>query len=167
MKTAFPERDDRRYIIVEATEYAERYAPYFEKSQPTEPTVNLSFIDQEEQALEQLGVRIGTAAIEVFMGRRPQHHLAPWMTTGCYRTLEKQLEQAKAAIRYRQLHYPQAAHPRKPPASIRPRRIIVQKVADTAYEMSLLVTDDVRTRAIALRAERKRGRWKIATLAIA
>lgn len=167
MKTAFPERDDRKYIIVEATEYAEKYAPYFEKGQPAEPAVSLSFIDQEEQALEQLGVRIGTAAIEVFMGRRPQHHLAPWMTAGCYRALEKQLEQAKAAIRYRQRHYPQAPYPSKPPAVIRPRRIIVQKVAETAYEMSLLVTDDVRTRAVALRAERKRGNWKIAILAIA
>ena len=101
------------------------------------------------------------------MGRRPQHHLAPWMTAGCYRALEKQLEQAKAAIRYRQRHYPQALYPSKPPAVIRPRRIIVQKVAETAYEMSLLVTDDIRTRAVALRAERKRGNWKIATLAIA
>ena len=31
MKTTFPEGDDRKYIIVEATEYAEKYAPYFEK----------------------------------------------------------------------------------------------------------------------------------------
>ncbi|MGV3016931.1 Rv3235 family protein [Rothia sp. 88186D007BW] len=167
MKTAFPERDDRKYIIVEATEYAEKYAPFFEKGHPAEPEVSLSFIDQEEQAVEQLGVRIGTAAIEVFMGRRPQHHLAPWMTIGCYRTLEKQLEQAKAAIRYRQLHYPQAMYPQKPSAQIRPRRIIVQKAAPTAYEMSLLVTDEIRTRAIALRAERKRGNWKIVALAIA
>lgn len=166
MKTAFPDRERPPFIVVEADDYAKNYAPYFEKGRTIASPQNTPYISKEETAVERLGVRIGTACIEVFMGRRPLHHLSPWMTAGCYRTLSQNLSQAQPAIAQKLRDYPRI-EPNRAPALIRPRRVIVQKVADYAYEISLLVTDGCRTRAVALRAERKRGQWKIVTLLIA
>lgn len=166
MKTAFPDRERPPFIVLEADDYAKNYAQYFEKGRGTSQTQNLPYISEEEAAVERLGVRIGTACLEVFMGRRPLHHLSPWMTAGCYRTIAQQLSRVQPAIAQRLKDYPRI-EPNRAPALIRPRRVIVQKVAEHAYEISLLVTDGCRTRALALRAERKRKQWKIVTLLIA
>lgn len=165
MKTAFPDRERPPFIVVEADDYAKNYAQYFEKGR-TVKSPEACYISEEETAVERLGVRIGTASIEVFMGRRPIHHLSPWLTAGCYRTVSYHLTQAQTAIAQKLKDYPRI-EPHRTPAIIRPLRVIVQKVASTAYEISLLVTDGCRTRAVALRAEQKRGQWKIVTLLIA
>lgn len=166
MKTAFPDRERPRFIVVEASDYAKNYAHYFEKGRAATPSQDVPYISEEESAVERLGVRIGTACVEVFMGRRPLHHLSPWMTAGCYRTISQNLSRVQPAIAQKLKDYP-PIEPNRAPALIRPRRVIVQKVSAQAYEMSLLVTDGCRTRAVALRAERKRGQWKIVTLLIA
>lgn len=168
MKTAHPDHERRPFIVIEANDYAQNYAHYFERGKSTTMPQGTTahYISEEETAVERLGVRIGTACIEVFMGRRPLHHLSPWMTAGCYRTISQNLTQAQAAIAQKLKDYPRI-EPHRSPAAIRPRRVIVQKVANHAYEISLLVTDGCRTRAVALRAEMKRGQWKIVTLLIA
>lgn len=166
MKTAFPDRERPPFIVIEANDYAENYARYFEKGKASATPQDTHYISKEETAVETLGVRIGTACVEVFMGRRPLHHLSPWMTAGCYRTLSQNLAQAQSAIAQKLKDYPRI-EPYRAPATIRPRRVIVQKVAAQAYEMSLLVTDGCRTRAVAIRAEQKRGQWKVVTLLIA
>lgn len=168
MKTAYPDHERRPFIVIEANDYAKNYAQYFERGKSTAVPQGTAthYISEEEAAVERLGVRIGTACIEVFMGRRPLHHLSPWMTAGCYRTVSQNLAHAQSAIAQKLKDYPRI-EPHRAPATIRPRRVIVQKVAAQAYEMSLLVTDGCRTRAVALRAEQKRGQWKIVTLLIA
>ncbi|ORC18862.1 MULTISPECIES: Rv3235 family protein [Rothia] len=166
MKTSYPEWNRKRFIIVNADDYAQYVAAQKATSYHPTPIHMHSRVTHEERAVEQLGVRIGVATIEVFMGRRPLHHLSAWMTPGCLRAVGQKLERAQIAIAEYHYHYPRV-DPHRKPRQIRPRRIIVQRVAPTAYEMSLLVTDGFRTRAIALRAEKKRKRWKIVTLAIA
>lgn len=166
MKTTFPEPDRRKFIIIEADDYAQHFARQAEKQTAPAPAAEQPKISLEEKNVEQLGVRIGVAAVEVFMGRRPVHHLASWMTTTCYRTTQDQLARAQKAIQLYHYHYPRV-EPYRKPVQVKPKRIIVQKVSAKAYEMSLLVTDSFRTRAVALRAEKKRGQWKITVLSIA
>lgn len=165
MKTAFPDKDRNRYFMMDAAEYEERYAA------PSAPvTAGTALLEpgtpEEENAIEQLGITIGMAVIEVFMGRRPVHHLSPWLSAACYRTISQQVTATQELLTRT---FSPLTQPQKTPTATRisPRRIILQKVSPKAYEICLIVQDGSRARAIALRAEKSNYRWKICTIAVA
>lgn len=180
MITTYPEDENRPYFILEASEYAQHFTncqqaaagqlpsllPSSPADQPNYLPSQQTVSQSEEEVLEKLGISVGLACIEIFMGRRPLYHISPWTTADCYRSLSDQLKRAQEALNYRIKHFPHRYCSRSQ-QQIRPRRIIVQKVAASAYEICLLVTDDYRTRALALRAEIKRKQWKFTTIAIA
>ncbi|WP_421084603.1 Rv3235 family protein [Rothia nasimurium] len=166
MKTTFPEHDDRRFSAMDIDSYARSMAlgsrPQAEQSRVQAVPV----IDEEEAAVEQLGIRIGTASLEILMGWRPVHQLAAWVSPGCLRAFEKQVALVRQVIEERHRKFPPVKS-QVPPQPLKPCRIIVQKVSPVAFEMSLLVTDGWMTRAVALRADKVRKSWKITSLQVA
>lgn len=163
MKTTFPDHDRNRYIMVDADAYEELYTA----QQATAHLLPSSNNPEEEKAIENLGVTIGLAVMEVFMGRRPLHHLSPWLSTACYRSISNQVK-ATHHLLDTTFSPASANSPRNAPAQrITPRRIVLQKVSPKAYEICLIVQDSNRARALALRAEKSSHRWRICTITIA
>ncbi|GAA4791327.1 MULTISPECIES: Rv3235 family protein [Rothia] len=166
MKTAFPEHDRNRYCIIDATEYEEHYATYFER-QVKQPPNDPVYISAEEKSVEQLTLSIGLATVEIFMGLRPMHHLSPWLSQACYRRVHQQVQKVHEMVN-RTFKPPASSGPLQPRVHpVKARRIILQKVSPKAYEACLIVQDAQRARAVALRAEFLNRRWKITALDIA
>lgn len=165
MKTAFPEHDRNRYRLIDAVDYEENYARYCERPLP-EDTADPHYTSTEEKALERLVVSLGVAIVETFMGRRPLHHLSPWLSSDCYRRVERQVTRTHEMMNRTFLPAPAGGHAAQL-LPVAPRRVVLQKVAIRAYEACLIVHDSQRARAVALRAEYRNRRWKITTVEIA
>lgn len=171
MKTTFPFPDsssNQRLYALDAGDYARHFAP--EATLPASRAFlpqEGQTLDSQEREVEQLAISIGLASLEVFMGRRPCQHLKNWTSVPCYRRIERQVKKTHQILADASAHFPQLTLTNKPKPRLRPRRIIVQKASDQAYEISLLVSDNYRTRALALRAEKMRKQWKITALEIA
>ncbi|WP_237188461.1 Rv3235 family protein [Rothia nasimurium] len=166
MKTTFPEHDDRRFFAMDIDSYARALARGASSPRVSGVEHVVPVIDEEEAAVEQLGIRIGTASLEILMGWRPVHHLSAWVSPGCFRAFEKQVAVVRKVVAERHRKFPPVRSQLRP-QPLKPVRIIVQRVSSVAFEMSLLVSDGLMTRAVALRAEKVRKSWRITSLQVA
>jgi hypothetical protein len=85
---------------------------------------------------------------EVRSGRRPLHQLAPLVTPAVRRRLAGTLRQQDAP----------------PGGSVAIRRIVTTSPAVDVHEAVVLVDQGHRTTAVAIRLERRRGRWRAVDL---
>ncbi|PRZ04900.1 hypothetical protein BCE75_109139 [Isoptericola sp. CG 20/1183] len=93
------------------------------------------------------------AAVEVLRGERPAAHLARWVTP---QVLDQLVQRAR-------LVQAQRREPRTAvPVSV--RRIRTVRLGDGTAEATVVLEDDGRVRAAAVRLEARRGVWRVAVL---
>ncbi|WP_417233541.1 Rv3235 family protein [Arthrobacter sp.] len=100
---------------------------------------------------------VGLAAFESLSGIRPVHQLARWLEAGQYEKLRCRV----ALVAATQPDDGQRLH-----RNTAIRRTRLCPVAPGAYEASLVVAENDRVRAAALRVERRHGHWSVVELQI-
>ncbi|GAA5201316.1 hypothetical protein GCM10023346_45440 [Arthrobacter gyeryongensis] len=113
-------------------------------------------LDGEIRALAR---SIAQAAVEVLAGTRPAQQLSRTLDPGCLGALQHRaaLTRAHAAN-----HGGQSRVHRSPMV----RSVRVCAVNDGVYEASLVVSEELRSRAVAMRLEESNGAWKVTALEI-
>ncbi|MFE7507058.1 Rv3235 family protein [Promicromonospora sp. NPDC057488] len=102
--------------------------------------------------------RVVRAAVEVLRGERPASQLARWVTPQVYDQL---LERGRLMREARQVRPPR---PKAHPAAV--RRVRMVRLGATSAEATVILHDEGRVRAAAVRLEARRGVWRVAVLEI-
>ncbi|MFI8525674.1 Rv3235 family protein [Promicromonospora sukumoe] len=102
--------------------------------------------------------RVVRAAVEVLRGERPAAQLARWVTPQVYDQL---LERGRLMREARQVRAPR---PKAHPAAV--RRVRMVRLGATSAEATVILHDEGRVRAAAVRLEARRGVWRVAVLEI-
>lgn len=102
--------------------------------------------------------RVVRAAVEVLRGERPAAQLARWVTPQVYDQL---LERGRLMREARQVRPPR---PKAHPAAV--RRVRLVRLGATSAEATVILHDEGRVRAAAVRLEARRGVWRVAVLEI-
>ncbi|MFE5341166.1 Rv3235 family protein [Isoptericola sp. NPDC056578] len=97
------------------------------------------------------------AAIEVLRGERPAAQLARWVTP---QVRDQLAERARIGLAHAPLR--DAAHHRP----VQVRRVRLVRLGDDVAEATVVLDDDGRVRAAAVRLEARRGAWRVAVLEI-
>lgn len=100
---------------------------------------------------------VGQAAFESMAGLRPVHQLARWLAPEPFEKLRLRVELCRACT-------PEAGNRHYRSTVVRRSRVC--RVGDRAYEASLVVADQKRVRAAALRIEQRRGQWQVQVIEI-
>lgn len=103
---------------------------------------------------------IAQAAVEVLAGTRPVQQLSRSLDPGCLSALQHRAaltraHTARTQARQQQLH-------RSPVI----RSVRVCAVKEGVYEASLVVSEELRSRAVAMRLEGSNGVWRVTALEI-
>lgn len=102
--------------------------------------------------------RVVRAAVEVLRGERPAAQLARWVTPQVYDQL---LERGRLM---REARKSRAPHPKAHPATV--RRVRMVRLGSSSAEATVILHDEGRVRAAAVRLEARRGVWRVAVLEI-
>ncbi|GHH73435.1 Rv3235 family protein [Promicromonospora soli] len=102
--------------------------------------------------------RVVRAAVEVLRGERPATQLTRWVTPQVYDQL---LERGRLMREARQARPPR---PKAHPAAV--RRVRMVRLGATSAEATVILHDEGRVRAAAVRLEARRGVWRVAVLEI-
>jgi len=102
--------------------------------------------------------RVVRAAVEVLRGERPAAQLARWVTPQVYDQLLERGRLMREARRSR------APRPRAHAATV--RRVRLVRLGATSAEATVVLHDEGRVRAAAVRLEARRGVWRVAVLEI-
>lgn len=111
--------------------------------------------------MRNLARSVGQAAIEALAGIRPVHQLARWLDPENFDKLCRRAELTRT-MGGGSAH-PVAAGPHRNPVVTAAR---ICPVAAGIYEAALVVVEQKKVRAVALRVERRRGLWKVTALEI-
>ncbi len=115
----------------------------------------------DEKRLSAIAASVGQAAVEVLSGSRPLKQMSQWLDPKSFERLQirtslvqnfRRRSTGKTDVR---LHRG---------ISVRSTRLC--QVRDGAYEASLVIAEQTRVRAVALRLELRRGNWKVTALEI-
>ncbi|WP_205710942.1 Rv3235 family protein [Isoptericola sp. BMS4] len=96
------------------------------------------------------------AAVEVLRGERPAHHLARWVSPQVREQLVERAQLLRAAA-------PSAGR-RATSRPVLVRRVRLLRLGDDAAEATVVLDDDGRVRAAAVRLEARRGVWRAVVL---
>ncbi|MFD6141984.1 Rv3235 family protein [Promicromonospora sp. NPDC060271] len=102
--------------------------------------------------------RVVRAAVEVLRGERPAAQLARWVTPQVY----DQLLERGRLMREAQRSAP--PRPKAHPATV--RRVRMVRLGTSSAEATVILHDEGRVRAAAVRLEARRGVWRVAVLEI-
>jgi hypothetical protein len=102
--------------------------------------------------------RVVRAAVEVLRGERPAAQLARWVTPQVYDQL---LERGRLMREVRQSRTPR---PKAHAATV--RRVRMVRLGASSAEATVILHDEGRVRAAAVRLEARRGVWRVAVLEI-
>ncbi|MFI9487461.1 Rv3235 family protein [Promicromonospora sp. NPDC052451] len=102
--------------------------------------------------------RVVRAAVEVLRGERPAAQLVRWVTPEVYTQL---LERGRLMREARQQRPPR---PRAHAATV--RRVRMVRLGAASAEATVILHDEGRVRAAAVRLEGRRGVWRVAVLEI-
>ncbi|WP_460889520.1 Rv3235 family protein [Promicromonospora xylanilytica] len=102
--------------------------------------------------------RVVRAAVEVLRGERPAAQLARWVTPQVYDQL---LERGRLMREVRQSRAPR---PKAHAATV--RRVRMVRLGASSAEATVILHDEGRVRAAAVRLEARRGVWRVAVLEI-
>ncbi|MBW3659985.1 MAG: hypothetical protein KY457_15200 [Actinobacteria bacterium] len=107
---------------------------------------------------ERLCAAVARAVLEVEVGRRPLHQLEPVLSPAVVARLAVRDDRARRMARV-------LGQPIVGPGSIVVVKVLSQRPTGDACEAVVLVRHGRRVVAVAMRAERYRGRWRITELA--
>jgi len=102
---------------------------------------------------------IAQAALEVLAGTRPVHQLSRSLDPECYLSL-----QHRAALTRK--HAARSRGTGQPHRSPMVRSVRVCSISESICEASIVVAEELRCRAVAMRLERLEGVWQVTALEI-
>jgi hypothetical protein len=105
---------------------------------------------QERRGIAPWAARLAQAVLEVEAAERPVNQLGRWVAPEIYRRLDRRQQ-----LRTRQL----GTHGTRPRCPEQVRSVHVCQPTPDVAEVSVVTAGGVRCRALALRLERRRGRW--------
>jgi hypothetical protein len=121
---------------------------------PDEPvTPELVAVVDDDAEVRAWAARMAQAVVEVVCGRRPVCQLVRWTAPEVYRDLERRV----AVVR-------RAGGTDRRPVPPQVRSVHVCRVRSEAAEVSVHIRHGLRSRALALRLERRAGRWQCTVL---
>lgn len=111
---------------------------------------------------------VAQGSLEVLGGTRPLQQMSRWLDAGSYERLQLRANLVRS-IRLGPAAK-QAAAPGRPETRLH-RNVTVRslrtcRITRDIYEVSLVMIEQTRARAVALRLERRRGNWKVTALEI-
>lgn len=134
---------------------------YARGRRPSSRVVALEIPPQEEQAtVRRIAAYVAHGALEVLAGTRPAQQLAGILDQQLFASLLMRAELTNRARRAVQ-HNPERLH-----QSIQVRSVHGSRVAAGIYELSIVVAERARYRAVAIRIEQQGGNWKVTALLI-
>ncbi|MEZ2389030.1 Rv3235 family protein [bacterium RCC_150] len=127
---------------------------------PKPKTRRIAAVRSVDEEIGTLARSIAQAAIEALAGIRPVQQLSRSLDPQCLSSLHHRAALTRAhAARFRK---GEARLHRSPIV----RSVRVCAVNDNVYETSMVVTEELRSRAVAMRLERSNGAWKVTVLEI-
>ncbi|GGH59506.1 Rv3235 family protein [Rothia aerolata] len=164
-----PSREFNRFMAVSAEEYAKFRQKVLDRETSTRSAgIALAPTDTECRSIEVMCAGLSVALLEVFAGRRPAAHLAKWLSQDCYQKVVNRSRITKQSLRRTYANTPLNHSPfRKQLQLPKTRRTRAQRVGENQFEVTLIVEDFSRVRAMALRVEKIFTAWKITALEIA
>lgn len=118
-----------------------------------EPAPSLRTLSSEDRALlEQMVPALGTALVEVLVGLRPAHAVERWIEPALYGRIREHVAVRTSLTRY-------SGQTPETRALARSHRL--SPVSETVAEASVVVRTRNRARALAMRFERTRARWRL------
>lgn len=115
----------------------------------------------DEKRVSAIAASVGQAAVEVLGGSRPLKQMSQWLDA---KSLERLQVRTSLVDNFRRRSSGKTDIRLHRGISVRSTRLC--QVRDGAYEASLVVTEQTRVRAVALRLELRRGNWKVTALEI-
>ncbi|MEU2202416.1 Rv3235 family protein [Isoptericola sp. NPDC019482] len=97
------------------------------------------------------------AAVEVLRGERPAAQLARWVTP---QVRDQLAERARIGLAHDLLRHEEPHRP------VQVRRVRLVRLGDDVAEATVVLDDDGRVRAAAVRLEARRGAWRVAVLEV-
>ena len=97
------------------------------------------------------------AAVEVLRGERPAAQLARWVTP---QVRDQLAERARIGLAH------DLRHNEEPHRPVQVRRVRLVRLGDDVAEATVVLDDDGRVRAAAVRLEARRGAWRVAVLEV-
>ncbi|MCZ9881004.1 Rv3235 family protein [Arthrobacter sp. B2a2-09] len=141
-----------RSIVVSPRAKARMGGPPGEGPSSARKAAQVLSLNREIRALAR---SIAQAAVEVLAGTRPVQQLSRTLDPGCLSALQHRAALTRAQGGHSRLH-------RSPMV----RSVHVCAVNDGVYEASLVVSEELRSRAVAMRLEGSNGAWKVTALEI-
>lgn len=137
-------------------------SPSTSKAQPSEAftRTNILVLAATEREVRAIARSIAQASIEALAGTRPVHQLSRSLSPGCFTSLQHRAALTRIHAGS-QKNQPSRLH-RNP--SVRSVRVCA--ITSDICEATLVVAEDLRSRAVAMRLERQNGLWRVTALEI-
>ncbi|WP_285726276.1 Rv3235 family protein [Psychromicrobium xiongbiense] len=129
------------------------------REQPQGEVVDLAA--SEARKVRQFAATVAQAALEVLAGVRPVSQVRPYLDSKPLRNLEIRLNLTQRALRTAR---PPLAD--KPHHALKLRSVHYCKLAPGVYELSVVIAERIRHRAVALRVEQRANAWRVMELQI-
>ncbi len=157
------------FTAISAEEYETFHKKIIEQENKNHPAgIGLKPSSRQCVSIEILCSGLSIAILEVFAGRRPAHHLAKWLSKECLRKITARAQVTTNTLRQRYTHSPLRATPfRQDLHRPKTRRVRAQQISTEVFEVSLILEDAMKVRAMALRVEKIFKAWKITAVEIA
>lgn len=133
-----------------------------------QPAQGLAPTDSQCRSIETLCAGLSVAILEVFAGRRPVGHIAKWLNKDCTQKISARARLTNLEMKKRYANVPVNYSPfsrklRLPHA----KRVRAQRVSEDVFEVTIVMQDFSRARAMAMRVEKIFSTWKITAIEIA
>lgn len=158
------------FLAISAEDYEKFRRKIVKEEQPdsTSRGIPLKPSDSQCRAIEVMCAGIGVVLLEVFAGRRPASHVSKWLSKECQQRVVLRSKVTANSLRRKYARVPLNHSPFAPQITMpKTRRAKAQKISPTVFEVSLIMQDYARVRAMALRVEKVFSRWQITEIEIA
>lgn len=122
--------------------------------------------EEETKLVHAMAAKIGQAAIEVLAGTRPAQQLARWLDPRSFDALQVRAALTRAAQAAARQGNARQGNVRQLHRNPMVRSVHCCRVSPGIYESSLVVSEQQRARAVAMRLEKTSGIWKVTALII-
>lgn len=129
------------------------------EASPATDFVELPYLAREEAHVHKVACAVAVAAIEALAGNRSLQQLTRWLDRD---TFDRVARRAALTARLSVAGYIRPIH-----NGAHVRRSRAFRVTPGIYETAVIIAEQTRTRAVAIRIEQHRGMWKVTALDIA
>lgn len=167
MEQAHP--DPNKFTVISAEQYEMiRQQVMMRPITATTKRPALASSDKLSRSIEAMAASLAVSIIEGLIGRRPLKQLERWFSKSCFDVIRRRAAITRDAIACQYANPAVSYSPYSKTIKLpKVKRSRAQKVTEGKYEVCVLITDGVRTRAMAMRIEKAYNNWHITEIEIA